>query len=248
MAAEDRGRRPAASAGRSIVSGVSLPPHAPWELAGDCVVGFVWRRRARSRLPDGIAPLPGPVLVVALSYEESPVGPYLELAVAEPARLGLHPGLCATATVVNVAASRVAGICNWGFPKELGTLSWHSAGTSSTLTWEEGSLTVTVETATTRSVPVSVPLRALQRRSDGPVVVPGRLRGRARPAAVTVVAGGVTPDRCFALAGRHRGIAIEGMRFVVDPARHPSGIAVPLRAPLGAPEAAAAAAWPPGCR
>lgn len=234
-------------ASRSIVSGVSLPPHAPWELAGECVVGFVWRRRARSGLAEGIEPLPGPVLLVAVSYDQSPVGPYLELAVAEPARLGLHPGLCVTTMVVNVPASRVAGICNWGFPKELGTLSRTSDGTSSVLTWEEGGLSVTARTSTERSLPVSVPVRALQRRSDGPVVVPARLRGRARPAMVTVVAT-ATEGRGAALAGRHRGVVVEGMRFVVDPARHPSGIAAPLRAPLGAPEAAAAAAWPPGCR
>jgi hypothetical protein len=221
---------------------VSLPPHAPWELAGECIVGAAWRREARSALPEGIAALPGPVVIIGVSYSASPVGPYLELALAEPARLGVRPGLCVTTMVVNATQSRVAGICNWGFPKELGTLTWVSDGSVSSLTWAEGGLTLVAEAATVRSLPVVVPLRALQRRSDGPVVVPGRVRGRARMAEVTVRVDEGTSGWIASLAGRHRGVVVRGLRLVVDPARHPSGLTAPLRAPLGAPEAAAVAA------
>lgn len=225
---------------------MSFPPHAPWELAGECVVGVVWRRRARADLPAGVDRLPGPVLVIAVAYAESPVGPYLELAVAEPARVGLRTGLCVTTMVVNRAASRVAGICNWGFPKELGTLRWSRDDDAWALSWEEGDLTVTAAARTGRSVPASVPLRAVQRRSDGPVIVPARLRGRAQSAVVTVAAGPGVPDRLAPLAGRHRGVLVRGMRLVVEPARHPGGVTAPLRAPFGAPEAAAVPATPPG--
>src|SRR4051812_2677622 len=67
-------------------------PDAPWALVGECMVAVVSGRarghnRGRAELPLGVSRLPGPALVVAMRYTDSPVGPFLELAVAEPARL-----------------------------------------------------------------------------------------------------------------------------------------------------------------
>ena len=82
-------------------------------------------------------------------------------------------------------------------------------------------------------IPALVPVRALQRRADGPVVVPGRLRGLARMARVEVE----TPedDPLWPLTGFHRGFVVSSMRFVVRPARTPFGFTSTLRAPLQTP-------------
>ena len=81
-----------------------------------------------------------------------------------------------------------------------------------------------------------MPLRALQHRGDGSVVVPARCRGWARPARVIVdVPDG---DPLAPLAGRHWGVQVGGFRMVMDPARHPSGLTSTLRAPLRSAEPA----------
>jgi hypothetical protein len=210
-------------------------PSAPWELGGELMAALVRDRGSLAPVPDPLRRLPGPCLVVAVRYEASPVGPYLELAVAEPARLGGRPGLFVSTMVVDHPGSRLAGRLNWGYPKELGTLRWSADGEVTELVWEERGIVVSA-VASRRALPVLVPVRTLQRRSDGPVVVPGRLRGRARPARVMVkVPGG---DELEGLDGDHRGAVVAGMRFVLHPARHPVGRTSSLRAPLRAPEPA----------
>lgn len=214
---------------------------APWHLAGESIVALARARRPLGVLPAGLARVPGPVLIAAVHYTGSPVGPYTELAIGEPARLGLRLGWCMTTMVVDSAASRASGRSSWGFPKELGTLVWERDGASRLLRWSERQLTV-LGVPTRFRLPVLVPVRALQRRSDGPVVVPGRLRGMARVATVTLeVAAG---DELAPLAGSHRGCTVDGMRFVVRPARHPFGVTSSLRAPLQAPEPALSSSIP----
>src|SRR5437588_11399065 len=117
-------------------------PDAPWALVGECVVAVVRRGggggprdAARRCLPSDIRSLPGPALVAAIRYADSPVGPFLELAVAEPARLGLRPGFCVTTSVVSAPPARVGGRLGWGFPRELGRLSWVRDDTSVGLRW-----------------------------------------------------------------------------------------------------------------
>lgn len=210
-------------------------PFAPWQLSGESLVGLAAARRSWPTLPWGLQPLPGPSLVVAVSFATSPVGPYLELAIGEPARLGVRPGWCITTMVVDSAASRLGGRLNWGFPKELGTLVWRSDGPDRELHWVERNIVVRGH-ASGLPLPVLVPVRTLQRRSDGPVVVPGRLLGRGRVGLVEVeVPEG---DELALLAGRHPGMHVAGMRFIMRPARHPVGLASTLRAPLRAPEPA----------
>lgn len=210
-----------------------MTTYAPWSLAGESLACLVRTTPSGRALPDGLERLPGPSLVVAVSYVGSPVGPYLELAVGEPARLGARPGWCITTMVVDSAESRRDGRLNWGYPKELGTLTWRVDGDQRTLHWAEADLTVSGRCTRAR-LPFLVPVRSLQRRADGPVVVPGRLRGRASLTGVTVTVGG--RHDLVRLAGTHPGLHVAGMRFSVRPARHPAGWASSLRAPLRAPE------------
>ena len=214
---------------------MTLAPFAPWTLGGEMLAGLVRARRPATPLPMGLGRLPGPVLVVAVRYTTSPVGPYLELGIGEPARLGARPGWCITTMVVDSAESRLGGRLNWGYPKDLGTLTWRSSGDERELHWVERDLTVTGRRGRLR-LPFFLPVRSLQRRADGPVVVPGRLRGRASLTNVHVAAGsgGDLAD----LDGSHPGIHVAGMRFLVRPARHPFGFTSSLRAPLRAPEPA----------
>ena len=86
--------------------------------------------------------MPGPLVVSAARFTESPVGPYLELSVAEPARLGARIGLCMTLMVVDSPESRLGGRLNWGLPKQLGTLRWLAEGDQRTLAWEDCDLVV----------------------------------------------------------------------------------------------------------
>lgn len=209
-------------------------PVAPWVLGGESLVAVVRPRRRRSLapLPYGIGRLPGPVLVVGCCYTGSPVGPYLELSVLQPARLGLRPGWCTTTMVVDSAEARMGGRLNWGFPKELGSLTWHTDGPERELRWAERNLVLRGRPGRLW-LPFLAPVRSLQRRDDGPVVVPGRLRGRARMASVALTVP--SEDPLAPLAGSWPGATVSSMRFLVKPARHPVGVASSLLAPLRAP-------------
>ena len=210
-------------------------PVAPWPLSGECVVALVRCPTMLGELPQGITPLRGRVLVVAARYDASPVGAYRELAIGEPARLGARLGWCFTTMATSSNEARMGGRLNWGFPKELGTLDWSADGDTRTLRWVERDVVVT-GTVSRIMLPVVLPVRAIQRRNDGPVVVPSFLRGLGRLARVSIEVSsgdGLTP-----LQGEHRGIDVGSVHYVVRPARHPIGFASTFRAPLRAPEPA----------
>ncbi|MDP9070902.1 MAG: acetoacetate decarboxylase family protein [Actinomycetota bacterium] len=194
---------------------MAVPP-APWDLQGECLVAVVRRPAAAAGLPAGLQPLPGWCVLVAARYARSPVGPYLELALCQPARAGGRAGLCVTTMVVDSPESRLGGRSNWGFPKELGKLSWTAEEGQRSLRWDDRGLEVRGPTSGL-AVPVWAPVRALQRRDDGPVVVPGRLQGSARPGLVTVE---VPADDALApMGGTRAGAFVSGLRLVVEPAR-----------------------------
>ena len=46
-------------------------------------------------------------------------------------------GICVTTMVVTSVDARLGGRVNWGFPKELGTVSWLEEGDDRILRWEE---------------------------------------------------------------------------------------------------------------
>jgi len=218
-----------------VAVGSTTPPVAPWELAGECVVALVRPPLCRPPLPAGLHPMPGPLIVAAARFTESPVGRYLELSVAEPSRVGARVGLCVTLMVVDSPASRLGGRLNWGLPKELGTLRWLADGDERTLAWDDRDVVVRA-VPSGPTVPMAAPVRSLQRRADGLVVVGGRVRGHARPARVEITAPDT--DGLFGLSGWHRGMVLTGLRMVVDPARRPAGLTATLRAPLRAAEPA----------
>lgn len=180
----------------------------------------------------------GPWLVAGARYTGSPVGPYTELAVAQPARIGLRFGWCVQLMAVDSAESRVGGRIHWGFPKELATLRWEEDGAARVLTWEERGVVVRGRPLGP-PWPALVPVRALQQRGEEPVVVPGRLRGLARFARVEVEVEDAD-DELVALAGRHPGAAVRGMQLVVRECRTPATVVVGLRA---APRVPKAAVW-----
>jgi hypothetical protein len=212
---------------------------APWTLSGESLVGLVRAAPTVGELPGGLRRAPGPVLVAAVCYTGSPVGPYLELAIGEPARLGLRVGWCITTMVVDSPDSRLAGRMNWGYPKELGSLVWQRNGAARELHWPDRGIIVRGR-GRGPVLPGLVPIRTLQRRADGPVVVPGRLRGRGRLTRVEVEVPAADP--LGALAGKHLGVQVASMQCTIRPARHPVGFASTFRAPLQAPEPALASA------
>jgi hypothetical protein len=216
-------------------------PVAPWALGGESLVAVARLRSLSVALPQGLGRLPGPALIVANRITESPVGPYLELAIGVPARLGPRPGWCFTTMVVDHAEARLGGRLNWGFPKELGRLVWRQDGHERELRWVDRDICVR-GAPHHLVVPTLVPMRALQRRGDGPIVVPGRVRALARPTRVTVY----TPaeDPLAALAGHHPGLHLASTRLVLKPARRPVGIASTLIAPLRVPEPALSCSAP----
>jgi hypothetical protein len=210
-------------------------PHAPWVLGGESVMAVVPGRARPDGLPEGLRPLPGPCSISGSRFDDSPVGPYRELAVGQPARLGARLGMCMTTMVVTSVDSRLGGRVNWGFPKELGTLIWLDEGDDRVLRWEERDIVLRASPIGP-PLPVLLPLRSLQRRADGLVSVRGRARGRGRVARVEVDVP--ADDPLAPLAGRHKGLMVAGMRLVMNPARRPVGLTATLRAPLRAPEPA----------
>lgn len=216
--------------------------HAPWMLRGEAIIVAVRRRSigaaaftaAVGEIPAGLARIPGPIVVVAERFDHSPVGPYISLAFGQPARLGLRPGLCFTRMVVNNADRRTVGRLNWGFPGEVGVITWTSDADVAVVRWEEGDIELRCPRRSRAGVPMLLPLRSLQHRADGPVVVPVRMWGRLHAARTEVVA--TAGDPLAVLSGTHGSVWMAGVRTVIHPARHPAGRLSSLQAPLRAPE------------
>lgn len=208
-------------------------PFAPWVLRGEAIVVLTRRHRYRTALTDGLVPLPGPALIVATRFTASPVGPYLRLAVAEPARLGMRPGWCLTTVVVDDERALVGERLNWGMPAQLGSLRWVQQDDERELEWRECGVVVHAR-GSRPTFPFMLPFRSVQQRGDGPVVVPGRIGGRARPARVEVTAG--VDEELGWTVGRHRGLLLSGVEQIVHEARQPIGFTATLLAPNRAPE------------
>lgn len=183
-----------------------------------------------------------------MRYDDSPVGPYVELSVLVPARLGLRPGMSTVAMAVTSAEARSECRRLWGLPAELGALRWSSdgsAGGERTLSWEERGLSFTGRPFGPTVLAPVVLLRSLAWRPGGAVVLGRRLRAQVRPARCRLDVG---PDDDLAwLAGSHPGVALTGARIVAGAARRPAGVlsSVPWRerAGGGAPESATYAGY-----
>ena len=224
-------------------------------MAGECVLGWVGGGAAgalRSLLPAGVRSLAGPAAVVAVSYSSSPAGPYLELSVGVPARLGLRPGLCVVFQLVSSPDARVAYRSHWGLPTAVGSMVWDVSGAARELRCAALGLAVRGEPVGP-SFPAVVPVRSVQRRVDGPVVVPRRFLALVRLARTTVTFDGEALEEAAgggsaalgvsdpapllaSLAGSHPGAVMSGVRILARPARSPAGLWSSLRAPLTVPE------------
>jgi len=212
-------------------------PAGPWSLAGEFVVGVMRSRATDPALPPDLHRVPGPCLLMAARYDDSPVGPYLELAVSEPARLGARLGMCVTTMVVNTAEARHGGRANWGLPKELGTLDWSNEGDTRVLRWLERDVVVRA-TPIGPPLPTFMPFRTLQHRGDGPVCATAQVRGRGRTAKVALSVP--ADDPWAARAGTHLGAVISSARLVMGEAEAwcPPAPRRPRRALRQAPEPA----------
>jgi hypothetical protein len=191
-----------------------------WSLVGEAIVAVIrHQRRPVGELPSGLRRLPGPVVLVAAAYQNSPVGPFCELALLELVRDGLRPGWSVTLSVVDNAKAQYDGRVQRGFARHLGGLVWTSDATSVGLAWSEGEVVVRARRG--RGVcPILVPVALLQRRLDGRVVVPARVRGMGRLAAIEVDAG----PALASISGTHRGAVLASPHIAIGTARRPVGV------------------------
>ena len=176
----------------------------------------------------------GPSMVTASRFTDSPVGPFLQLTVAVPARMGSHVGWYVSLMVVDRQDARTGARLNWGFPAELGRLRWRCEDDDHReLVWDDRDIVVRAHGRGPR-VPLAVPHRELQSRGDGPVVVPDHMYGLFRPAVVRVHA--FPGDPLARLAGAHPGTMVGSANRVLSEARTSIGLIAPSRAVAPAPE------------
>lgn len=208
-------------------------PPAPWGLEGEAILTWGAVARARSRKDPQVELRAGPVFLAAVRYTRSPVGPYLELAVAEPAWSGRHLGLRVTTIVVNSPRAQAAGTANWSLPQQLGTLTWREDGNRRQLRWEERGLTVAAA-ASSLSFAASLPLRLLQPVLDGNSMATGRLAGRIQPARVRLTVP--RDDTLAPLVGWHAGGLFSSLHLALDEAKllRPWRLPIPAVVPQGA--------------
>ena len=203
-------------------------PEPPWSLAGEAVVALAWRTPLATALPAGVRRLPGPVVVIAERWTESSVGPYLALAVGEPARAGTRVGISFSTVVVSSTDARVAEVTFWGRPGECGTLGWHADADGVEVAWEERRVSLRGRVGR-RRLPLAVPAAVLQGRAGTPVVVPARWRGQAARARWEIEVP--TDDPLGALAGRRAGFHVAGARLALGRATAPAPLFARWRAP-----------------
>ena len=205
-----------------------------WALLGEAIIAFSRRpsRRRLGALPAGIRRVPGPQIILVENFVDSPVGPFTVLTLAEPAMSGLRLGWHATTTVVNNGDARRVMRQRWGFPVELGVLRWSSDAGHRNLYWDEREIHVAADVRG-RPMPFTLPLRMLQRRSDGPVTIPTRLKALVR--FTKVECSLPLDDPLAAMNGRHLGLTLANLVVRRAPARRRRGMGG-LRAPARAPE------------
>ena len=132
-------------------------PSPPWHLRGDAV-----------------ALLASPFSVrLLVNYAQSPVGPYLEHALATLTLRGPHVFQMS----VNLEASMRGGRAIWGFPKTLEPLEWTRAGDRFTFVRAGKPFRVR---AWGPSFPLALPFWTAQCKNGTWVLVPGRIRARVR--------------------------------------------------------------------
>ena len=133
-----------------------IPP-APWTLTGQAVAFLA-------------SPLTARLLV---NYQTSPVGPYLEHALACPTLRGPHVFQMS----VSLAASKRGGREIWGFPKTLEHLEWRQSGERLLFRRENQMFRLRIVGP---QFPLALPFWTVQILNARKVRVPGRIQARAR--------------------------------------------------------------------
>ncbi len=208
---------------------------SPWALFGEGMIGFARHRRRRfSDLPKGMHRVPGPIVILAERFVDSPAGPFVCLSIGEPVRVGLRIGMHFGISVINSEPALKAGEEHWGFPHELGSLRWWSEAGVRSVVWAERDIQVRA-TIKGRPLPLLFPVSSLQARAGGPVVVPSRFQSLVRRSSIEVII--TDPDDPLApLAGRHRGFTLSGLAMHRRAVKRATGWLNPLRGVLKAPE------------
>lgn len=158
-------------------------PDAPWHLTG-AALGML--HISLSQRQFGVLAL--------VHYEQSPVGPYNELALAV-----LTPrGPSVVQMPVTSPASMLGGRRIWGFPKTLAALNWQRKG-------EQITFIASKRQWRARAVGPQIPLRlcasSTQQLNGEWVRVPFEIKGRAR----------------LAFNGRRMAVVLEAFDMVVHP-------------------------------
>lgn len=132
-------------------------PGAPWQLQGEAV-----------------AFLASPFSVrLLVRYASSPVGPYLEHALATLVRRGPHVFQMS----VDLEDSMIGGREIWGFPKTLESLGWSEGGNRIVFRRESQIFRVR---AFGPSFSLVTPFWTAQQKGEQWLRVPGKIGGRAR--------------------------------------------------------------------
>lgn len=199
---------------------------APWTCTGSAVLWVALGNSvARHALPDRIRGNAAALAVVGgfIRYHDTPVGSYDEVLGSIGFRRGVAIRGHVAFMAVDSETSLVGGRLNWAMPKTLA--SFHGEiDSKSTMAAESALKPWWVVKATPRALGPAFPARAratvLQQRGDGTVITaPLRVRARLRPALVhtAVSSDGALPE--WLRPGRHLGILVEKMIFILAEAR-----------------------------
>ena len=156
---------------------ISIPP-APWRLNGQAVAFLA-------------SPL---TLRLLVNYDSSPVGSYLEHALAIPTWLG--PRVIEMS--VNSEASKIGGREIWGYPKTLENLSWQRDGAH--LIFRRSNQTFRLRICGP-SFPLVLPFWTVQTLNGENVRVPARMKARTK----------------LAFRGRQIAIFVESFEMIFEP-------------------------------
>ncbi len=154
-----------------------IPP-APWHLTGQAVAFLA-------------APL---TLRLLVNYASSPVGPYLEHALAVPTWLGPR----VVQMSVNSELSKIGGREIWGYPKTLEILSWQRDGNRLIFRREHQTFRLRI---CGPSFPIALPFWTIQTLNGENVRVPARIEARAK----------------FAWRGRQIALFVEDFAMTFEP-------------------------------
>lgn len=222
-----------------LTAAVGLPecvlPDALLARLPESVAAAPWRTRCRVvswlHEPDAAAietfPAairPDAIALVAwalVRYEDTPVGPYDEVAATLiPADGDGHGHI--PFIVVDSEASVVGGRANWLLPKALADFDWSADGTSVTISAKElasPAWTISVEVAVSGDpMDLALPTKVHQASTEGFVGrFEGEMSGSLRSATVTVDGKAEGPLAGLLRTGQHGATLLTGASFDVGP-------------------------------